>query len=286
MSAERAHFILENESNVLLLDVRQRVKYLLGHIPGAHNIWRPAFQANEDDYPFSGMRADKAKMEKLLSRLGADSNTTILLYDDQTGADAARFWWILKLYGHDKVSLIDNGLKGWTQQNFPTQLKPPKTPAGNQFTFASKPHPQYLAELEQVKEATKGKSRLILDVRSQDEYSGKTRKSGAHRKGRIPGSIWLEYNQTLNDTGFLHTKELEELFNSAGVTKDKEIIIYCQSGVRSAHTLFVLTQLLGYRNVKNYDGSWIEWSWHKNLPLETGSSTVITKKDSTDTQLQ
>lgn len=263
---------IKQASNLLLLDVRPKVRFLLlGHIPGAVNIWRPAFQAEVNDYPYSGMRASKQKMSELLSRLGATADTEIILYDDQQGMDAARLWWLLKLYGHDQVSILDGGLSAWEKHKKKLNFKSPLTPERSNYQFTGKPHPQWLAEIEKVKSVqAKKENAILVDVRSLDEFTGKTIKSGAYRHGRIPGSIWFEYKQTVNKNGFLDKERLKHLFQSAGITPDKEIIVYCQSGVRSAHTLFVLSEILGYNRIKNYDGSWIEWSWMRELPAVQG----------------
>ncbi len=262
---------IQQPGHWLILDVRPRISYMLGHIPGAHNVWRPAFQADENDYPYSGMRASQHKLSQLLSRLGATPETDIILYDDQQGMDAARLWWILKLYGHDQVSILNGGLTEWEKQKKKLNFKSPKAPQRSNYSFRGTPHPQWLAELDQVKSIQKKENAILVDVRSLDEFTGKIRKSGAHRHGRIPGSIWFEYKQTVNEKGFLDKEQLSRLFHKAGITPDKEIIIYCQSGVRSAHTLFILSEILGYKKIKNYDGSWIEWSWIKDLPAAQGS---------------
>ncbi|WP_062261401.1 sulfurtransferase [Endozoicomonas arenosclerae] len=271
VSSESLDKKLKQPENLLILDVRPRFSYLLGHIPGAHNVWRPAFQADESDYPFSSMRASKEKMVALLSRLGATSDTEIILYDDQQGMDAARLWWLLKLYGHDQVSILNGGLTVWEDQKRATSLKPPKMPERSKYIFRGTEHPQWLAELSQVKSIKDEKNAILIDVRSFDEYTGKTRKSGAHRRGRIPESLWFEYNQTVNKNGFLDKEQLRQMFLKEGITPEKAITVYCQSGVRSAHTFFVLSEILGYKNIKNYDGSWIEWSWRKELPTVKGS---------------
>ena len=104
---------------------------------------------------------------------------------------------------------------------------------------------------------------------------GRKKKSGAFRKGRIPHSRWFEFKLALNKNGFLPAEELRQLFNRHGVTAEHQIITYCQSGVRSANTLFVLKELLHYPQVSNYDGSWIEWSWYKQLPIEAGQPSVL-----------
>ena len=276
VSAVKAKEIIENEDNVAIIDIRISPEYMLGHIPGAVNIWRPDYSADEDEYPFGGMRCSKEKMEKLLGSLGIDNETFILLYDGKGDYDAARFWWQLDMYGHDKVALIDGGIDGWKAAGFElTTDKPEITP--KEYKFKGETDLSKLATLEDVKKAMEDPNVIILDTRSIEEFTGETLKKGAYRKGRIPGSVWIEYKEAINvgegeDKTFKTVEELRKIYESKGITPDKTIIPYCQSGVRSAHTTFVLTQLLGYENVKNYDGSWIEWSYHEDLPLETGEA--------------
>ena len=255
-------------TTTLILDVRSTMHYLLAHVPGARNIWRPEYEADEKEYPYAGMRASQIKMERLLSELGATHQTRIVLYDEREGMDAARFWWLLKLYGHDRVSLLDGGLAAWKKQGNPIRRGMEKQPESTLYRFQGTAHPAYLADMETIRK--RSVNTVILDVRSYEEFTGKKRKSGAYRKGRIPGSLWLEYKQSLGAEGFLDQQSLGRLFAEHNITPEQTIIVYCQSGVRSAHTHFVLTQLLDYPKVKNYDGSWVEWSWHGDLPIESG----------------
>ncbi len=243
----------------------------MGHIPHAENLWRPAYQADESEFPVPGMRANTRKMEKLLSRMGATQATRIILYDDQGNTDSARLWWILKLYGHRHVLILNGGLGLWKKSGYPVTLKIFNRLPVSEYHFESKSgEPGLLAELADVKKQRSDQGTIILDVRSKNEFNGKKRKSGAIRKGRIPNSVWLEHSLTHNQDGFLDKPQLEQLFFQKGITPNKGIITYCQSGVRSALTLFVLRELLGFPWVSNYDGSWIEWSHYSDLPLSTG----------------
>lgn len=274
ISAKNAKDLIDKGGNIVVLDIRKSADYILGHIPTAQNIWRPDYEST--NYPFEGMRAEKEKVEALLGKLGVDNDTTILLYDASGDYDAARFWWILDMYGHEKVALIDGGIDGWKAAGLEITTSKPQVTA-KEYKFNKDTDESKVATLEDVKAALNDPNVIILDTRSIDEFTGKELKKGAYRKGRIPNSVFLEYKNALNtgdgaDMTFKELEELKKIYEEKGVTKDKTIIPYCQSGVRSAHTTFVLTQLLGYENVKNYDGSWIEWSYNEDLPLETGEA--------------
>ncbi|WP_130806067.1 sulfurtransferase [Senegalia massiliensis] len=274
ISAIDAKDIIDNEENVAILDIRPSTKYLIGHIEGAVNVWRPDYSASEDDYGFGGMRADKEKMEEFLGKNGMDNETLILLYDESGEYDAARLWWQLDMYGHDNVKLIDGGIHGWQAADLETTTSRPDVEV-KEYKFEGEVDESKLATVEDVKAAIEDENVVILDTRSIEEATGEDLKKGAFRKGRIPEGTWVEYKEALNtgdgaDMTFKRVEELKKIYEDAGITKDKTIIPYCQSGVRSAHTTFVLTQLLGYENVKNYDGSWIEWSYIEELPIETG----------------
>jgi len=270
ISAIDAKELLDKGDNVVVVDIRKDIDYKLGHIPGAVNIWRPDYEdANAN---IEGMVAPKEQVEKLLGeKIGADNKTTILLYDNQGDYDAARFWWMLDMYGYNNVKLIDGGIDGWKAAGLETTLKTPSLKA-KEFKFEGKEDKSKLATLEDVKAAMEDENTIILDARSIEEANGSDLKKGAFRKGRIPGVTWIEFKEALNgeDKTFKNIDNLKKLYEEKGITKDKNIIVYCQSGVRSAHTTFVLTQLLGYENVKNYDGSWIEWSYNEELPVESG----------------
>lgn len=272
ISAKTAKDMIDKGGNIAVIDIRKSTEYALGHISSAMNIWRPDYEST--NYPFEGMRAEKEKVEQLLGSLGIDNETMILLYDGKGDYDAARFWWILDMYGHDKVALIDGGIDGWKAAGLETTTAKPEITA-KEYKFESNVDENKLATLEDVKAAFDDPNVIVLDTRSIDEFTGKDLKSGSFRKGRIPQSIWIEYKEAINtgegaDMTFKSVEELKKLYEGKGITKDKTIIPYCQSAVRSAHTTFVLTQLLGYENVKNYDGSWIEWSYYEDLPIETG----------------
>ena len=268
VSAEQAKEIMEKGKNVVVVDTRSSAHFMAGHIPGAQNMWRPAMGADKGEYPFGGMRASKKKMEKELGKLGINSDTYIMIYDAKADYDAARLWWVLDMYGYKNISLIDGGVDGWKNAGFEFQRGFGEKAIPQNFKFLGKGSEKKLAYLEDVKKAVKGKEAVIIDTRAKDEHEGTKTKKGAFRPGRIPSETFIPWETAVNYEGDKRFKSVEELKGIYGKFKDRNIIAYCQSGVRSAHTTFVLTQLLGYDNVKNYDGSWIEWSYNKELPAD------------------
>lgn len=278
ITAATAANLMESREDVLILDVRKAVDYATGHVPGAFNVFRSDYSAAEEQYPFGGMRAGKEEMEAFMSRLGVTEDTLVIAYDAKGNYDAARLWWQMDMYGHDYYKIIDGGIQGWQAAGFELTMATPDEPTPRNYQFMNEPDYSRLASLEDVISAQTDPNVVLLDTRSIEEFTGEKLKKGATREGRIPGSVWLEYKESIaEDSCFECIDDLAAQFVALGITKDKTIIPYCQSGVRSAHTTFVLTQLLGYPNVKNYDGSWIEYSYNEDLPLETGEARVASK---------
>jgi len=147
----------------------------------------------------------------------------------------------------------------------------------SKFTFDTSISNEYVIKKEALKSLISEKELVLVDTRTADEFSGKRIKSGAKRAGRIPNSHHIDWMKAMDmkQQKFKSRNQLEEIYAQLGTSKDKTIVTYCHTGVRSAHTTFVLTQLLGYTNVKNYDGSWSEWSYFQNLPIEKDSSTTV-----------
>ena len=271
VSVAEARELMAARDNVVVLDIRKSADYMVGHVPGAQNIFRADYSADSSVYGFGGMRADRAQLEELLGRLGVDHSTQILTYDAKGDYDAARFWWQLGQYGFDNVRLIDGGIVAWEAAGFETTSAVPEV-APTDFSFVQQEADTALvATIDDVIAAMDDPNVVILDTRTIEEATGETTKSGAFRAGRIPTSVWLEWKTALDaNKSFLDIDTLRAQFAEIGVTPDRTIIAYCQSGVRSAHTTFVLSELLGFPSVMNFDGSWIEWSFNEQLPVETG----------------
>ncbi|MEQ9302164.1 MAG: sulfurtransferase [Cyclobacteriaceae bacterium] len=261
-----------NDQNVKVIDLRPLERYQDGHIPGAIQLWRTDIQ--DGTHNTRGIRASRSQLENLLQAKGLNDGDHIVIYDDKGDVDAARLWWLLKLYGYPTVSLLNGGWQAWKKNELGMTGAPESTPQEGNIRL--KPLNQnLLVDQQKVLAAIGNKNYKIIDVRSAEEYSGQIQKSGAERPGRIPGSMFFEYSQTLDENAqFLHKTELTDLISKYNLDSQDSLIIYCQSGVRSSHLSFVLLELLGYQYVANYDGSWIEWSQNLQLPIESDSLSL------------
>jgi len=232
--------------------------YQNAHIPGAvfWNILRDLL------LPDLRINLDPSAMADLLSRSGISNDTTVVAYGSYPGT-AAWIFWLLKLFGHEDVRVLNGGHQKWVADGFPVSADLATYPP---TSYQSKPPDASLRVLHPEVQASLGQSdRILLDVRTVQEYSGEVfmvkPPEGRERAGHIPGAVHIEHLLTLNEDGTFKSREaLQTLFSSQGVTSDKEVFPYCAIGGRSACIWFVLRYLLGYPEVRNYDGSWNEWS--------------------------
>jgi thiosulfate/3-mercaptopyruvate sulfurtransferase len=244
--------------------------YDKGHIPSAIKIdWKKDLQD-----PVRRDFVDKVGFEALLSERGISNDDTVILYGGNNNWFAAYAYWYFKLYGHDKVKLLDGGRKKWELDGRPlstdTVSRPPTS------YIAAAPDNSIRAFRDEVIAAINTKN--LVDVRSPDEFSGKILapahlpQEQSQRPGHIPGAINVPWSKAANEDGtFKSDEELAKLYADAGLDGTKETIAYCRIGERSSHTWFVLQELLGHRNVKNYDGSWTEYGSLVGAPIELGS---------------
>ena len=276
--AEPADLVkMSGKQHVKIIDFRKREDFDKGHIPGAIPMWRTDIE--DRDAPVRGLIAPREAMESLLSGLGISSQDTLVIYDDRGGVDAARLWWILQVYGFDKTRLLNGGLQHWEKQNGLVDSGYTALPP-QPFRFEGPGKPSLRIEKDRVLALLDNPKWTLIDTRSADEYSGKRQKEGARAAGRIPGSInidWAEAVHYHKDMTFRSVEDLRKKYRRLPKDPGQPIIAYCHSGVRSAHTSFVLTQLLGYDQVHNYDGSWLEWSTFAGAPIEKDSVTSILK---------
>ncbi len=240
------------------------------HIAGAIKLdWRTDLQD-----PVKRDFVDAQQFSKLLSERGIANEDTVILYGGNNNWFAAYAYWYFKLYGHEKVKLLDGGRKKWELDGRPLSSDPVSRPVTS-YT-ASPPDNTIRAFRDEVLAAINVKN--LIDVRSPDEFSGKILapahlpQEQSQRPGHIPGAINVPWSRAANEDGtFKSDEELAKLYADAGLDNSKETIAYCRIGERSSHTWFVLRELLGHQNVKNYDGSWTEYGSLVGAPIELGS---------------
>lgn len=274
-----AEMLLENRSRAefVIIDFRLPEQYLTGHIPDAINIWRSDLE--NKSYPYSGMKPDREELEEILGAKGIRDNAHIVVYDEKGSVDAARFWWLLKYYNFNKVSILNGGLSAWQAAGGQTSKKIPQL-SSTRFNLPDSSTKELLVNKEQLVSwlDTEPLPVTILDVRSEEEFNGKQMKKGAYRAGRIPKSRHLEWNFAVDhgdNNRFRSISELKKVLLENGLQPTDTIVVYCHSGSRSAHTAFVLEELTQYKWVKNYDGSWTEWSYFNSLPIESDSLVAL-----------
>jgi thiosulfate/3-mercaptopyruvate sulfurtransferase len=265
-----------NDPNIRLIEVDVDTSaYEQGHIPGAIGLnWQTQLQD-----PIRRDIPSKERLEAILSELGVSDTHTIVLYGDNNNWFAAYAFWVLKVYGHDDVRMMDGGRKKWLAEGRPVTTEVPRYPP-TQYR-AKEPDMSLRAFFPQVLESLHKPEFALVDVRSPQEYTGELiappgMMETAQRGGHIPGARNIPWAQAVREDGsFKSPDELRALYVPQGVTPDKQVITYCRIGERSSHTWFVLKYLLGYPNVRNYDGSWTEWGNIVAAPIERDTPTQV-----------
>ncbi|MGK8510515.1 sulfurtransferase [Nocardia asiatica] len=259
-----------NAPGVVFVEVDEDTSaYDGGHIEGAVRLdWKKDLQDQ--------VRRDFVNQEQfsdLLSARGISNDDEVILYGGNNNWFAAYAYWYFKLYGHNNVKLLDGGRKKWELDGRPLSTEPVNRPA-TQYK-ASAPDLSIRAFRDEVIAAIGTKN--LVDVRSPDEFTGKILapahlpQEQSQRPGHIPGAINVPWSKAANEDGtFKSDAELTEIYQEAGLDGEKETIAYCRIGERSSHTWFVLQELLGHQNVKNYDGSWTEYGSLVGAPIELG----------------
>lgn len=249
---------------VHLIDVSSSAEaYEAGHLPGAQFVdWRRDL-VNPDD-PVEGQILTREGLSELMSRLGVEADHTVVFYDNHNNLFAARGYWVMKYYRHADVRVYNGGSKKWVADG--QVLTTEQTSAQPAEYVAGEPDPEIATDWQQVVDSIDDPSTMFCDVRRPTEYEGTELLSA--RGGHVPGAVNVEWTRSVHDDGtFLEAPELLALYRGAGFDPDREIITYCQSGVRGAHTWFVLKELLGFPRVRNYDGSWGEYGNRDDSPI-------------------
>ncbi len=253
--------LIEADEDVLL--------YEIGHIPGAVKLdWHVDVQ-NPVERDF----IDQQGFEHLMSHWGITNDTTVVLYGDRNNWYACYTFWLFTMYGHTKLKVMNGGRAKWEGEK---RQQTKELPHYEAATYQAQPADETLrAFRDEVANGLRNPGRRLIDVRSPQEYSGELLhmvnypQEGAQRGGHIPGAKNIPWATAANSDGtFKSAEELRQIYGAKDITPDKEVISYCRIGERSAHTWFVLTQLLGFPRVRNYDGSWTEWGSIVRAPIE------------------
>jgi thiosulfate/3-mercaptopyruvate sulfurtransferase len=253
--------IVESDEDALL--------YETGHIPGAVKVdWFTVLQ-----HPINRDFLSREQFEDLCSRLGIGNDTTVVFYGDKSNWFACYALWLFEYYGHTNLKIMNGGRVKWEQEGRPMNREVPSYPKAE---YTARPRNDSIrAFRDDVFDQIKA-SRPLVDVRSPKEYSGELihmpnyPQEGATRGGHIPGAVSIPWSQAVNETDstFKTPEELRTLYQEKGIQPDEEVVAYCRIGERSSLTWFVLKYLLGYPDVKNYDGSWTEWGNLVGAPIE------------------
>ncbi|MBI4468791.1 MAG: sulfurtransferase [Acidobacteria bacterium] len=243
-----------------IVDVRSETEYTKGHIPGAVRFDSGRLRTADKELMFLPAADDFAKA---MGELGIDAEKQVVIYDGTGGNYAARLWWVLDHFGHQRTGLLNGGWTKWTADEKPVSTE---VPAITKATFVPRGDRPTVCAAEYVVSRLKRPNVVIIDARSPAEFSGED--ETAKRGGHVPGAVNIEWRQNLNpDLTFRSVADLKEMYTKAGVTEGKEIITYCHVGGRAAQALFTL-RLIGLTGARNYYGAWSEWESREDTPVE------------------
>ncbi|VAW50572.1 Thiosulfate sulfurtransferase, rhodanese [hydrothermal vent metagenome] len=255
--------LLGNE-NIVIVDLCKAKQYAQAHIPDAHFV--NYADIVKIDKPVMGLLPDNEAFSALLSNLGITKKSLIVAYDDEGGGCAARFVWTLQVFGHETAVLLNGGLHSWANEGHPLSNTTPDKPEPSDYQLKKTHH--HTATRAFVQTHLNDDTTVLLDARTLAEYNGE--KKFANKAGRIPGAIHYEWTESMdknNNLRLLPEETIQNRLDELGITKDKEVICYCQSHHRSAYSWLILKSL-GYENVLGYPGSWSDWGNHPDSPVE------------------
>ena len=265
---------LASAGKAVLIDIRDSDKYETEHIPGAVNVSDIFYYLAETTD--SGLDAMHQTFAELFGNVGLDGQKTAIVYEDALNTQyggSCRGYWLLKYLGYPTAGILDGGLRAWKEAGMPlTSEAPTVTPT----PFPLKPQRELLATRDDVLETLEKGDAILLDNRDQDEWLGESSspygKDFVPRKGRLPGAVWLEWYELMDDAevpAFKSPEAIRDMAASKGISPDDNIIIYCFKGARASNT-FVALRLAGFTNLRIYLGSWNVWSKDPELPIESG----------------
>jgi len=270
-----AEWLSETKDNVTVVDVRIGPKYLLGHIDGAIHIDKTQFLKKREGV--KSLVPDARELARLLDRYGIGKDTVVVAYAEHTNPYSARFVWMLRYHGHEKSYVLDGGYEKWAGEKRPVAILPTKVTAKKGYRVTSSQ--DIRAGAGYIYTRLHNPSVVIWDTRRPGEYNGTEVR--ADRGGHIPGSVhlnWVDLQKDVDGIKVVKSEdEIRELLASKGIVPGNEIVAHCQTGIRSSYATLVLKGL-GYENVKNYDGSWIEWANNTSLPIELPGKLAQTEK--------
>lgn len=247
---------------VLIVDARKPADYAKGHIPGAVNF--STYKVFATDTRPAGLAAFAHDIAMLYANAGISATRAVVFYDDDTGMYAARDAWILQYLGHSRVRILHGGLAGWRASGCDLSAEE----AGD-WTIGMRvlERPKLAISFEEIAARLGRPGLTLLDVRDADEHAGRDKTACCTRRGYIPGSVWIEWTRFLEGGRFKPAAAILGLLRESGVDPDSEIVPYCHRGARSANTYYAL-KYAGLTQVRNYIGSWHEWSARSELPIE------------------
>ncbi len=257
---------LIDEDNVQIVDLRKKEDFEKGHIPGAINMNNKEFE--NPDNPIDGEIATAEQLVKLMESRGISSDKTIVVYSGAKKPQMApRLIWTLRYYGNTTARLLDGHFEGWEKAGYEIEKGPAKEKESTVKYSIGELNKGINVDSDYV--LNRDKNSILLDVRPTEQYEGKQESKDNKRLGHIPGALNVPYMSTVAEDGYFKpASELRKMYEAKGITKDKEIIVYCQRGHRASHTWYVLSEILGYENVKVYDGSMMEWANNDKFPIE------------------
>jgi len=277
MTVEELKQLLDaKHPKLVVLAVVEPASYTAGHIPTSINVWRPDYEHRiGQPYPFEGMLLDHEGFQKFARELGIDNDSKLVVYDEKY--DATSLWWAFYLYGKTDVRVLDGGYPGWKAARLGTETSPTRAKGGKIGNFVARQRRSgWLANMDDVRRARTPKQVRVWDAREPAEWSGAEKKGTARRAGRIPWAAfqsWKEYRVEVDGkpTGFKSAPEIQQVIDRFKMDPRDQHIFYCQSGVRSTTAVFAL-YLMGWDpdRLYNYEGSWLEWSYHEENPVLTG----------------